>query len=77
MAKWTRFYKTGDLCQADDAGDIMYPGNIDSQVKVQGFRVELSNESKGATRRNTLDKINAVAITFTQPTSQYRDRDGD
>lgn len=37
-----RFYKTGDLCVADKEGDIMYLGRIDSQIKVQGFRVELS-----------------------------------
>ncbi|HNF42023.1 MAG TPA: amino acid adenylation domain-containing protein [Ferruginibacter sp.] len=59
----TRFYKTGDLCQADDAGDIMYLGRIDSQVKVQGFRVELSEIEFYA--KEYLDKTNAVAIAFT------------
>lgn len=36
-----RFYKTGDLCYIDEDGDIMYSGRLDSQVKIQGFRVEL------------------------------------
>lgn len=59
----TRFYKTGDLCQADEDGDIMYLGRIDSQVKVQGFRVELSEIEFFA--KEYLQKTNAVAIAFT------------
>jgi len=59
----TRFYKTGDLCLADEAGDIMYLGRIDSQIKVQGFRVELSEIEFFA--KEFLNKVNAVAIAFT------------
>lgn len=59
----TRFYKTGDLCQSDAEGDIMYLGRIDSQVKVQGFRVELSEIEFFA--KEFLQKTNAVAIAFT------------
>jgi D-alanine--poly(phosphoribitol) ligase subunit 1 len=40
--KPTRFYKTGDLCTIDEEGDIYFLGRSDSQVKIQGFRVELS-----------------------------------
>lgn len=36
------YYKTGDLCRIDEEGDIIYCGRKDYQVKVQGFRVELS-----------------------------------
>lgn len=36
------YYKTGDLCMTDIAGDIIYCGRKDYQVKVQGFRIELS-----------------------------------
>lgn len=36
-----RYYKTGDLCYKDADGDIMYVGRMDSQAKIQGFRVEL------------------------------------
>ena len=35
------YYRTGDLCQADSDGDIIYCGRKDTQVKIQGFRVEL------------------------------------
>lgn len=59
----TRFYKTGDLCLADEEGDIMYLGRIDSQIKVQGFRVELSEIEFFA--KEFLNKVNAVAIAFT------------
>lgn len=58
-----RFYKTGDLCTADEDGDIMYLGRIDSQTKVQGFRVELSEIEFFA--KEFLQKINVVAIAFT------------
>jgi D-alanine--poly(phosphoribitol) ligase subunit 1 len=37
-----RFYKTGDICSVDKDGDILYYGRKDSQVKIQGFRIELS-----------------------------------
>ena len=59
----TRFYKTGDLCYCDTAGDIMYLGRIDSQTKIQGFRVELSEVEFYA--KEYLDKVNAVAIALT------------
>ncbi len=36
------FYKTGDMCYYDEEGDIYYCGRFDNQVKIQGFRVELS-----------------------------------
>jgi len=36
------FYRSGDSCYKDKDGDIFYCGRLDNQVKVQGFRVELS-----------------------------------
>jgi D-alanine--poly(phosphoribitol) ligase subunit 1 len=38
----TRFYKTGDVCFKDENGLIYYCGRQDSQVKIQGYRVEIS-----------------------------------
>ena len=34
-------YKTGDLVQYDDFGNICFLGRIDNQVKVRGYRIEL------------------------------------
>jgi amino acid adenylation domain-containing protein len=56
----SRFYKTGDLCFCDEDGDIMYVGRTDSQTKIQGFRVELSEIEHYA--KMFLEKIGVVAI---------------
>jgi D-alanine--poly(phosphoribitol) ligase subunit 1 len=37
----TKFYRTGDLCKVDQAGNFLYLGRIDNQVKIDGHRVEL------------------------------------
>ncbi len=57
-----RFYKTGDLCKIDDEGDILYLGRSDFQVKVQGFRVELSEIEFHV--KEFLKDMNAVAVAF-------------
>lgn len=60
--KAERFYKTGDLCKIDDEGDILYLGRSDFQVKIQGFRVELSEIEFHV--KEFLKDMNAVAIAF-------------
>src|SRR5215471_19251911 len=35
------FYRTGDLCKVDDACNFLYLGRVDSQVKIDGHRIEL------------------------------------
>ena len=38
----TRFYRTGDICLVNESGNITYIGRKDFQVKIQGFRIELT-----------------------------------
>jgi D-alanine--poly(phosphoribitol) ligase subunit 1 len=60
--KKERFYKTGDLCKMDEEGDLLYVGRADSQVKIQGFRVELAEIEFHA--KMYLQKINVAAVAF-------------
>lgn len=39
---WPRLYRSGDLGRWNGAGEIEFVGRIDTQVKLRGFRVELS-----------------------------------
>lgn len=40
--RWNRFYKTGDLCYYNEHGQIIFASRKDTQVKIRGLRVELS-----------------------------------
>jgi D-alanine--poly(phosphoribitol) ligase subunit 1 len=60
--KEQRFYKTGDLCKADENSDLLYIGRLDFQTKIQGFRVELSEIEFYA--KEFLSKINVVVLTL-------------
>jgi non-ribosomal peptide synthetase-like protein len=35
-------YRTGDLCRFNESGEIEFLGRIDSQIKLRGFRIELT-----------------------------------
>ena len=61
--KLERFYHTGDLCYYDDDKSLMLYGRLDSQTKIQGYRVELG-EIEHYTREY-LKGNNAVVITYT------------
>jgi D-alanine--poly(phosphoribitol) ligase subunit 1 len=64
--KMMRFYKTGDSCYFDDDGDILYAGRLDYQVKIQGYRIELSEIEYHA--REFLKGFNAVAVSYENKT---------
>ena len=56
-----RWYHTGDICSVDTSGEIMYYGRKDSQVQIQGYRVELS-EVEHVARRYFNNAVNVVAL---------------
>ena len=56
-----RWYRTGDICSVDAAGEMLYYGRKDSQVQIQGYRVELS-EVEHVARHFFNDAVNAVAF---------------
>ena len=37
-----RFYNTGDIVRLDDLGELLYLGRADQQVKINGYRIEIS-----------------------------------
>lgn len=57
-----RYYKSGDLCYMDADGDIMYIGRMDSQAKIQGFRVELGEIEYHA--RDFFKDKNVVCVAY-------------
>ena len=58
--KVIRFYKTGDICFKNKNNNYMYCGRKDSQIQIQGYRVELG-EIENVLRKNFKMK-NVLAI---------------
>ena len=56
-----RIYRTGDLGSWNDQGELMFQGRSDSQVKCNGFRVELSEIEIAA---NAIPFISAACCLF-------------
>ncbi|NNL66451.1 MAG: amino acid adenylation domain-containing protein [Myxococcales bacterium] len=57
-----RYYRTGDVAEADADGDLHFCGRIDHQVQIQGYRVELSEIEFHA--RAAAPKLNLCAVAF-------------
>ncbi len=64
--KIQKLYRTGDLATIDKEGDFFYHGRKDFQVKIQGFRVELSEIEHHA--RTFCNIMNVVAIPYQNST---------
>lgn len=45
-----RYYRTGDLVHQDEAGELVFRGRCDRQVKVRGHRIELDAVENAMTR---------------------------
>jgi len=66
-----RFFKTGDIARYSDDGEIIYIGRTDAQVKVRGYRVELT-EIEGLLSQCQGVKAAVVALNpATQQLSSY------
>ena len=60
-----RIYRTGDLGRITPQGDIEYLGRIDSQVKLRGYRIELTEIESVLLER---EEIAQVAVAVFEPT---------
>lgn len=58
-----RLYKTGDLVSCDDAGNLMFHGRLDDQVKVRGFRIELGEIENRLSQISSVDMSMVMAIS--------------
>ncbi|MDP2387930.1 MAG: AMP-binding protein [Bacteroidota bacterium] len=47
MHSGKRFYKTGDWAKVNEQGNLIFLGRKDSQVKINGYRVELAEVENG------------------------------
>ena len=65
-----KFYRTGDLCKIDQAGNFLYLGRIDNQVKIDGHRVELE-EIEFHTRGFCKDKQVVAAVNTSEAGSHF------
>lgn len=65
-----RFYRTGDICYQDENGLYFYLGRKDYQVKIQGFRIELSEIEFHLS--SSLNGRRAVALANTDTTGNAR-----
>lgn len=54
-------YRTGDLAARDNDGNILYKGRVDSQVKISGYRVELSEVEAHLLNTDLIEEV-AVAV---------------
>ena len=61
-------YKTGDLARWRSDGNIDFLGRIDTQVKLRGFRIELSEIEEMA--RGHKDVLDAVVVVSTRPNQE-------
>ncbi len=55
-----RFYRTGDRARWTGAGELEFLGRLDSQVKLRGFRVELSEIEDALLE---LNEVRSAAVT--------------
>lgn len=65
-----KYYRTGDLCKIDQAGNFLYLGRIDNQVKIDGHRVELE-EIEFHTRTFCGDRQVVATVNTSEAGTQF------
>ncbi|WP_329542010.1 non-ribosomal peptide synthase/polyketide synthase [Streptomyces sp. NBC_01358] len=65
-APGTRMYRTGDLVRWSSAGLVEFIGRADSQVKVRGFRIELTEIEAAFTASGSVKQV-AVVVRQDRP----------
>jgi len=65
-----RYYRTGDISYVNNEGNFIYCGRVDNQVKVQGFRIELSEIEFHLRKLTGFSNVVAFAVTTATGLSQ-------
>lgn len=55
-AEYPKIFRTGDYAKIDK-GSIIYEGRVDSQIKIRGHRVDLTEVEKMITKISDVDKV--------------------
>ncbi len=58
----TRYYRSGDIALMDEEGEFHYLGRVDQQVKIEGFRVELSEVEHWLRKVSEIAQVAAVVM---------------
>ncbi|WP_175502242.1 amino acid adenylation domain-containing protein [Cytobacillus oceanisediminis] len=66
-----KFYRTGDLVKLSESGNLLYIGRLDNQVKVKGYRVELSEIEAIAREFNGVVDVVALHKKCTNNSDEY------
>lgn len=60
--EYDRLYRTGDFASMQKGGCIIYEGRTDSQIKIRGYRVDLSEIEKNVLSIDGVDK--AIVLCY-------------
>lgn len=64
------YYRSGDLCRIDETGNYFFTGRNDTQVKINGYRVEISELEYHASNFPEIDEA-VVIVTSNDKNDQH------
>lgn len=62
FVKGSKMYRTGDLVRMNNIGDLEYLGRADEQVKLRGFRIELTDIEANLEDHSEISNVAVVLI---------------